>query len=434
MSLLTILLITAMMFGLLAFFEPCTIATHTIFAVRSHHQEKSRRYRVLLHIWLIRSLLLSAIFSLAVILLPVPQWGVYLPSIMLTLMAALYLLSRYAYIPVPHLALYRLLPGLRSLSQVVRLGLTLPACTLPLLVVVGALAVTLDSVAAAVLAGLVFAALFTAPLAWAAMHGFDEDMLNLLNKSAVGSPYLSASLLLGGALVLLVLQLDLSADALGSALEASPLMGVGLAFLAGFVFSFNPVSFASIPVVLAYVTMAHEKRQALKIGLAFVAGLVATHVTLGVAAAAGGEWAQAIMGRQWGLLLGPLLIVLGLLWTGWIKLRLPWLSLRAKRVKGLWGAFFLAIPFSVAVCPFCAPALLVILTTSAAVGSVPFGFMLLLAFALGRSLPILAGAWSMGWLESLSVLARYQKWFEVAGGLILMLVGVYMLNSYLLIF
>ncbi len=434
MSLLTILLITAMMFGLLAFFEPCTIATHTIFAVRSHHQEKSRRYRVLLHIWLIRSLLLSAIFSFAVLVLPTPQWGTYVPSIMLTLMAALYLLSRYAYIPVPHLALYRLLPGLRSLSQVVRLGLTLPACTLPLLVVVGALAVTLDSVAAAVLAGLVFAALFTAPLAWAAMHGFDEDMLNLLNKSAVGSPYLSASLLLGGALVLLVLQLDLSADALGSALEASPLMGVGLAFLAGFVFSFNPVSFASIPVVLAYVTMAHEKRQALKIGLAFVAGLIATHVTLGVAATAGGEWAQAIMGRQWGLLLGPLLIVLGLLWTGWIKLRLPWLSLRAKRVKGLWGAFFLAIPFSVAVCPFCAPALLVILTTSAAVGSVPFGFMLLLAFALGRSLPILAGAWSMGWLESLSALARYQKWLEVAGGLILMLVGVYMLNSYLLIF
>ncbi len=428
-----LLLASAMLLGLLAFFEPCTIATHTLFAARRSHARPASRNRELLTIWLIRCLLLAVLFSLAVVALPRPQWGAYAPSIMLTVMALLYLVSRRAYIPVPHLAFHRLIPGLSAPTEVARLGLTLPACTLPLLVVVGALAVTLDSLIAAIGAGIVFATLFTAPLAFGSVRGIGSDERQLLDRAANGSPYLTAALLLGAALTLLVLQVDLGADALTTALTTKPLVGVGLAFLAGFVFSFNPVSFAAIPVVLAYVTRAHEKKRALLVGLAFVAGLIATHVVLGVAAAAGGDWAQKIMGRQWGLFLGPLLILLGLLWTGWLKLRLPWLSVSVKKVEGPWGAFLLGIPFSIAVCPFCAPALLVTLTTSAAIGSVSFGFVLLLAFALGRSLPILAGAWSMGWLESLAVLSRHQRALEIVGGLVLIGTGLYMLNAYLLV-
>jgi cytochrome c-type biogenesis protein len=140
-----------------------------------------------------------------------------------------------------------------------------------------------------------------------------------------------------------------------------------------------------------------------------------------------------MMGRGWGLLLGPLLILLGLMWPGWLKIRLPWLSLRAGRVTGLWGAFLLGVPFSVAVCPFCTPALLVTLTASAAIGSVPFGFVLLLAFAAGRSIPIILGAWSMGWLESLQVLSRHQRTLEVIAGITLILTGLYLLNEYFFI-
>ncbi|MBI3563010.1 MAG: sulfite exporter TauE/SafE family protein [Gammaproteobacteria bacterium] len=203
--------------------------------------------------------------------------------------------------------------------------------------------------------------------------------------------------------------------------------------MAGLVFSFNPVAFASIPVVLAYVTQPQQPRSALKLGGAFVMGMIITHVVLGVVAALGGESVRSLVGRQWGLVLGPLLILLGLVWPGWVRVRLPWLGLRAKKVTGVWGAFMLAIPFSVAVCPFCTPALLVALTASAAIGSVWFGGGLLLAFALGRSIPILLGAVSMGWLESLQILARYQRLFEIVAGLVLILSGLYLLNEYLFI-
>ena len=125
--------------------------------------------------------------------------------------------------------------------------------------------------------------------------------------------------------------------------------------------------------------------------------------------------------------------VLGLLWPGWLKLRLPWISMRGRRVAGVWGAFLLGIPFSVAVCPFCTPALMVTLTAAAAIGSVPFGLALLLAFALGRSIPIALGTWSMGWLESLKMLSRYQKGLEIVAGITLILAGLYLLNEYFFI-
>jgi len=222
-------------------------------------------------------------------------------------------------------------------------------------------------------------------------------------------------------------------ESLRLALEHASLTGLVIGFAAGFVFSFNPVAIAAIPVTLAYVTKAHEPRRAVLLGGAFIVGMLITHVVLGVGAALGGEWVKKVMGREWGLVLGPLLIVLGLMWPGWLKLRLPWFSMRGARVAGVWGAFLLGIPFSVAVCPFCTPALLVMLTAAAGIGSVAFGFALLLAFALGRAVPIILGAWAVGWLESLKALTRWQKAFEIAGALVLIGSGGYLINEYFLL-
>ena len=225
---------------------------------------------------------------------------------------------------------------------------------------------------------------------------------------------------------------DIDLETLRLSLQEASLAGIGVSFLTGLVFSFNPVSFASIPVVLAYVTKAHTQRRAPLLGSMFVMGMLITHATLGAAAALGGEWAKRSIGHEWELLLGPLLVTLGLLWPGWLKIRLPWIGLRGKKVSGAWGAFLLGIPFSVAVCPFCTPALAVTLTASAAIGSVPFGLALLIAFALGRSIPILLGAWSIGWLDSLKGLQRSQKALELVAGVTLILTGLYLIRDYVL--
>ena len=45
-------------------------------------------------------------------------------------------------------------------------------------------------------------------------------------------------------------------------------------------------------------------------------------------------------------------------------------------------------------------------------------------------MPIALGAWAIGALESLRVLSRWQHAFEIAGGLLLVASGLYMLNAY----
>lgn len=208
--------------------------------------------------------------------------------------------------------------------------------------------------------------------------------------------------------------------------QASILIG----FTTGLIFSFNPVALAAIPVSLAYVTKSQDSRLALHYGAAFVGGMILVHVALGAIAGLGGLWVQKLLGRYWGLMLGPLLIVLGLAWAGWVRVPLPRIAFSARRATSMWGAAALGAAFSVAICPFCTPALVVLLGVGASVGSVAFAVSLLFAFAVGRAVPIVLGAWAVGALESMKPLARYQRVFELAGALVLILMGLYMLNAF----
>src|SRR5713101_4197820 len=184
----------------------------------------------------------------------------------------------------------------------------------------------------------------------------------------------------------------MDAETLRQAVEHAGLAAAGIGFLAGLLFSFNPVALASIPVSLAYVTRGRDKSQALLFGAMFILGMILTHVALGVVAGLGGKWDAEVTGRGWGLFLGPLLIVLGLMWAGWLRIPLPSFGFRATRPTAAWDAFLLGIVFAIAVCPVCTPALVVLLGVTAAIGSVLLGVVMLFAFALGRAVPIAVAA------------------------------------------
>ncbi len=219
-------------------------------------------------------------------------------------------------------------------------------------------------------------------------------------------------------------------EALRQAVAHAGLAAIGIGFLAGFLFSFNPVAMASIPVSLAYVTKAREKRQAILFGTMFILGMLVVHAAMGFVAGLGGGWVADLAGREWGLVLGPLLIGLGLVWAGWVRLPLPAFALKARRPSAAWSAFILGAVFSVAICPICTPALVVLLGATAGLASPWIGAALLLAFAAGRAVPVAIGAVSIGWLENMRGLDAYRRAFETAGGIILVLMGLYMLNAY----
>lgn len=219
-------------------------------------------------------------------------------------------------------------------------------------------------------------------------------------------------------------------EALRQALDQAGMVAAIAGFVTGLVFSLNPVAVAAIPVTLAYVTKARESRTAFAYGAMFILGLVLTHVVLGLIAGFGGHWVEGVIGRFWGALLGPVLILLGLIWTGWLRIPLPRLSYRAQRVNGMWGAFSLGIPFSIAVCPFCTPALIVILGVVTSIGSPVFGAIVMLAFSLGRATPIALGAVAVGSLRHRKFFSRSQQWFNIGGGVLLIASGLYLLNAY----
>ena len=219
-------------------------------------------------------------------------------------------------------------------------------------------------------------------------------------------------------------------EAVRNTLEQASLASLAIGLGMGFFFSFNPVALAAIPVSLAYVTKAQASPRAVLLGSMFVLGMIVTHALLGLVVGLGGGWIQRFIGREWGLVLGPASIVMGLAWLGWIRLPIPQIPLRARQTASTWGAVALGASFSVAVCPACTPALVVLLGIVAGLGSPLFGVLLLLAFSVGRAVPVVLGASAIGWLEGQAGLRRSQRALEIAGGLVLILSGLYMLNAY----
>ena len=87
----------------------------------------------------------------------------------------------------------------------------------------------------------------------------------------------------------------MDAESLRLAVEQAGLAAAGLGFLAGLLFSFNPVALASIPVSLAYVTRGRDRSQALLFGAMFILGMILTHVILGLIAG----WAENGSRASW---------------------------------------------------------------------------------------------------------------------------------------
>ena len=196
-----VLLVTAAALGLLAFFEPCTIATHTLFAVRASHDAVRQRRVALAQLVLSRSILLAGLFGIAAAI-GLDGISITRATLMLCIIGAVYLVSRRIYLPVPHLELFRIIPSGHQLPQALKLGLTLPACTLPLVAVVSAIAALGHRIDIALWAGLAFAGMFSLPTVWDSLHGLNPAHLAFLGKAAGASPYVTALLLWGGAFLI----------------------------------------------------------------------------------------------------------------------------------------------------------------------------------------------------------------------------------------
>ena len=189
-------IIFVIILGILSYFEPCTIATHTLLAAYSHQARGWNRWRPILSMWGTRTILILALAMLFQWRLAPVEWNPFATTAALLFLAIIYIISRFQYIPIPHLEFYRGLPGGKKLPPSIQLGLTLPACTLPLVVIVIGITLSRNSYGFATLIAALYGSFFSLPVAVLTITGLTASVRGTLTFLANTTPFITAIFIL----------------------------------------------------------------------------------------------------------------------------------------------------------------------------------------------------------------------------------------------
>jgi len=209
-----------------------------------------------------------------------------------------------------------------------------------------------------------------------------------------------------------------------------PLLAFGAVFLAGVVSSASPCVLVTIPLVVGFVGgySDGDRWKAFRYSLAFILGLALTFTAFGAAAGLLGTM-FGTLGGWWYVAAGGVAIAMGCQLMGFYEIRLPVRQDFRPKQGGAIGSFLLGLFFGVVSSPCATPALVVILTFVATKGKVMYGVALLFAYAVGHCLLMLLAGTFTGFVESFAQskgFANISLWAKRLGGLIITLVGLYL--------
>ena len=189
----------------------------------------------------------------------------------------------------------------------------------------------------------------------------------------------------------------------------------------------SPCTLPTVMLVMGYVsgTVNHSKFKAFKISLSFVLGIAFTLSLLGgFAGTLGGLMSNT---KMLNYILAAIVITMGLWMLEVIDLGTKQFSFGTPRKgSGYLGAFLLGLPFGILASPCTTPILGGVLTYAASKGSSLYGFIMLFVYAIGRSIPILIVGTFTGLVKNLSKLDKYQQPIKIIGGILLILLGLYL--------
>ncbi len=214
-------------------------------------------------------------------------------------------------------------------------------------------------------------------------------------------------------------------------------LAVGSALWLGILTSISPCPLATNIAAVSYVgRQVGRARTILAAGALYTVGRTLAYVVLGAAAVWSLMSMVAVSGFLQGTfhrLLGPLLIVVGLLLLGLVKLSLPGVGVsdRLKRWvdrAGLWGAGLLGIAFALSFCPISAGLFFGSLVPLAADRRSPL--LLPAVYGVGTALPVAAFsvllAAGASWLgTAITSVQRFERWARVVTAVVFLGVGVY---------
>ncbi|RLP75666.1 cytochrome c biogenesis protein CcdA [Mycetocola tolaasinivorans] len=216
------------------------------------------------------------------------------------------------------------------------------------------------------------------------------------------------------------------------------LVALPLALLAGLVSFASPCVLPLVPGYLAYVGgMAPQggenprrERSRLLLGVVlFVLGFTLVFVLMSIIAGAAGvflvEWSGIIT-----RVLGVVIIIMGVAFVGQVSfLQREWKPAWTP-ATGLVGAPLLGIVFAVGWVPCLGPTLTAILSLGYNSGTVGRAVILAIAYCIGLGLPFILVAFGFGWMAgATSFLKRHIRVINLAGGVLLVLIGILMVTG-----
>jgi cytochrome c biogenesis protein CcdA len=214
------------------------------------------------------------------------------------------------------------------------------------------------------------------------------------------------------------------------------------AFILGIMTALSPCPLATNITAIGFISRDIEnKRKVFLNGLIYTAGRAISYTTLGMLLYFGASKFQvASLFNKWGeKLLGPLLIIIGILMLNLIKINFPALNTLTDkiRMKGKAGsslsALLLGIVFALAFCPYSGVlyfGMLIPMTVSSA-----SGLYLPLVFAIATGLPVILFAWlianAVGGVGVLyNRIKIFEFWFRRVVAVLFILAGFYYIYTY----
>lgn len=220
-------------------------------------------------------------------------------------------------------------------------------------------------------------------------------------------------------------------------------LDAGGVFLAGLISFLSPCILPVIPVfVSTLIGSLDPSQKSLKLGrlriylgpilrvAAFMLGVTLTFAILGMAFGALG---QLIRSFAFMLVCSIIVILLGVYQTGLISIpflmRERKLELKSSHRKGVGGAFLLGFTYSFGWTPCIGPVFAAVLSYTANQGAV-MGIIYLLIYSVGFLLPFLVfTVFSDVLLDKIKGIYRHMKAIKIAGGVIIIAMGIYLLIS-----
>ena len=168
-----------------------------------------------------------------------------------------------------------------------------------------------------------------------------------------------------------------------------------------------------------------DRRSGFLIALAFFSGIVINLVILGTIAGRIGAILTESFGRYWALGMAAASLIAAIVAFTGPRLRVK--KLASLRRPGLAGTFLYGFIFSLGTS---AAPLLLLLTVAAAQARPEYGFILALAFGIGRGLPFLLAGLFSGTLMQFTRLGLWSRAVHVVSGCALLFVSIYYAQAF----